>query len=150
LTYQAWLSKAARTPRSLHVVYINTSLMTKARSHSIVPTITCTSSNVVQTILTAFAEIPDLHVWFGPDTYMGRNLGRLFEALSRMDDAAIAKVHPAHSRATIASLRERFAWFEQGHCVVHHMFGADVTRRVREEESDAFVTAHLEVPGEMF
>ncbi|MDQ3031881.1 MAG: quinolinate synthase NadA [Myxococcota bacterium] len=150
LTYQAWLSRAARTPRSLHVVYINTSLMTKARSHGIVPTITCTSSNVVATILTAFAEIPDAHVWFGPDTYMGRNLGRLFEALEGMDDAAIAKLHPAHSRETIASLRQRFAWFEQGHCVVHHMFGADVVRRVREEEQDAFVTAHLEVPGEMF
>jgi quinolinate synthase len=150
LTYQAWLAKAARTPRSLHVVYINTSLVTKARAHAIVPTITCTSSNVVQTILTAFAEIPDVHVWFGPDTYMGQNLGHLFEALGDMDDAAIAKVHPAHDRASIASLRKRFAWFEQGHCVVHHLFGADVVQRVREEESDSFITAHLEVPGEMF
>ncbi len=150
LTYQAWLAKAARTPRSLHVVYINTSLVTKARAHAVVPTITCTSSNVVQTILTAFAEIPDVHVWFGPDTYMGQNLGHLFEALGDMDDASIAHVHPAHDRASIAALRKRFAWFEQGHCVVHHLFGADVVRRVREEESDSFITAHLEVPGEMF
>lgn len=150
LTYQAWLAKAARTPRSLHVVYINTSLVTKARAHAIVPTITCTSSNVVQTILTAFAQIPDVHVWFGPDTYMGQNLGHLFEALGEMDDTAIAKVHPAHDRASIAALRKRFAWFEQGHCVVHHLFGREVVRRARDEESDSFITAHLEVPGEMF
>lgn len=150
LTYQAWLSKAARTPRALHVVYINTSLMTKARAHSIVPTITCTSGNVVQTILTAAAEIPDVHVFFGPDTYMGRNLERLFATMAELDDDAIARIHPAHTRATIASLRERFSWFEQGHCVVHHMFGADVVRRVRAEEPGSFVTAHLEVPGEMF
>lgn len=150
LTYQAWLTRAARTPRSLHVVYINTSLRTKARSHATVPTITCTSSNVVQTVLAAFAEIPDVSVFFGPDTYMGRNLARVFEMLSKLDDAEIRKVHPAHDRASVAALRERFHYFEQGHCVVHHLFGAEVVRRVREEEADAFVTAHLEVPGEMF
>ncbi|AKF05511.1 quinolinate synthase NadA [Sandaracinus amylolyticus] len=150
MTYQAWLTKAAKTPRALHVVYINTSLRTKARAHSVVPTITCTSSNVVQTVLTAFAEIPEVHVFFGPDTYMGRNLGQLFASMSEMSDEEIRKVHPAHSRATIAKVRERFAWFEQGHCIVHHMFGEDVVRRVREEEKGSFVTAHLEVPGEMF
>lgn len=41
----------------LHVIYINTSLKTKALSNIIVPTITCTSSNVVQTILQAFAQV---------------------------------------------------------------------------------------------
>lgn len=41
----------AASPSSLHVIYINTSLETKAHSHEVVPTITCTSSNVVQTIL---------------------------------------------------------------------------------------------------
>jgi quinolinate synthase len=30
------------------------------------------------------------------------------------------------------------------------MFGAEVVRRVRAEEPDALITAHLEVPGEMF
>jgi quinolinate synthase len=45
---------------------------------------------------------------------------------------------------------QRFRWFEQGTCVVHHMFGAEVAERVRTEYSDAYVTAHLEVPGEMF
>lgn len=49
--YMEYLSRASVTSPSLHVVYINTSLETKAFSHEVVPTITCTSSNVVQTIL---------------------------------------------------------------------------------------------------
>jgi quinolinate synthase len=150
LAYHAWLTQAARTPRSLHVVYINTSLRTKARSHATLPTITCTSSNVVQTVLAAFAEIPGVHVFFGPDTYMGRNLAHLFESLADMDDETIRRIHPAHGRASVRAVRERFHFFEQGHCIVHHLFGADVVRRVRAEESDSFITAHLEVPGEMF
>lgn len=150
LSYQAWLTKASRTPRSLHVVYINTTLRTKARAQAILPTITCTSSNVVRTVLTAFADIPDVNVWFGPDTYMGRNLDRLFESLAEMDDETIRRLHPVHDRKTLREVRARFRWFEQGHCIVHHLFGADVVRRVREEEADSFITAHLEVPGEMF
>jgi quinolinate synthase len=76
LTYSAWLEKASRTPKSIHVVYINTSLRTKARAHAKVPTITCTSSNVLPTVLDAFASIEGGHVFFGPDTYMGRNLAQ--------------------------------------------------------------------------
>jgi len=49
--------QAGATPTSLHVVYINTSLLTKATANALVPTITCTSSNVVQTILQAFAQV---------------------------------------------------------------------------------------------
>lgn len=56
-SYLSYLEQAGRTPRSLHVVYINTSLRTKATAHSLVPTITCTSSNVVQTVLQAFAQV---------------------------------------------------------------------------------------------
>lgn len=130
------------------VVYINTSLKTKALAHHAVPTITCTSSNVVQTVLTAFAQVwpkgcgavgravevnasshvgrclawlclcrrcglrvhgfaagavgaagnrladeprpaacpqvPGCNVWYGPDTYMGRNLAQLFTSLANM------------------------------------------------------------------
>ena len=148
--YGAYLAKAARTPTSLHVIYINTSLDTKARAHHLVPTITCTSSNVVKTVLQAAAQVPGISIWFGPDTYMGRNLRNLFERMTQMDDAAIAAVHPAHDRATIASLLERFHYFEQGTCIVHHMFGADVVAIVERDYADVFVTAHLEVPGEMF
>lgn len=49
--YLNYLEAAFLSPPSLHVVYINTSLETKAFAHELVPTITCTSSNVVQTIL---------------------------------------------------------------------------------------------------
>jgi quinolinate synthase len=151
--YAAWLAKAAATPNSLHVVYINTSLRTKANAHHVVPTITCTSSNVVATVLQTFAQEPEAHVWFGPDTYMGQNLQRLFATLVELDDATIKAVHPAHTRETIAALLPRFHYFEQGNCVVHHMFGAEVAHRVARdyfETGDVDVTAHLEVPGEMF
>ena len=148
--YAAYLRKAAQTPNSLHVVYINTSLRTKALAQSIVPTITCTSSNVIQTVLETFAEQPDAHVWFGPDTYMGHNLRVLFESLAGLDDAAIAAVHPRHDRASISALLPRFHYFEQGNCIVHHMFGGEVVARVRADYPEAHITAHLEVPGEMF
>jgi len=148
--YAAYLRRAAATPRSLHVVYINTSLRTKAYAHAQVPTITCTSSNVIHTVLQAFAQDPELHVWFGPDTYMGRNLLALFRGLCELDDAAIARLHPAHDRASLRRLIERFHYFEQGTCVVHHMFGAAVVEQIERDYQDAYITAHLEVPGEMF
>ena len=51
-SYTRYLEAAADQPDpGLHVVYINTSLRTKALAHALVPTITCTSSNVVQTVL---------------------------------------------------------------------------------------------------
>lgn len=63
--YDAYLADAQAAPGpALHVVYINTSLRTKARAHARVPTITCTSSNVVQTVLQAFAQVrpcPHMH-----------------------------------------------------------------------------------------
>lgn len=50
--YNQYLAQAAQTGTpAMHVVYINTSLKTKAQAHAVVPTITCTSSNVVQTVL---------------------------------------------------------------------------------------------------
>lgn len=150
LAYGAYLTEAARTERALHVVYINTSLLTKGKAHALVPTITCTSSIVVSTVLTAFAQIPDVHVYFGPDTYMGHNLVSLFTTLAGLDDASIRALHPDHDRASIRDLLPRFHVFEQGTCIVHHMFGDEVARRVRDEYPDAFVAAHLEVPGEMF
>jgi quinolinate synthase len=151
--YAAWLREAAATPKSLHVVYINTSLRTKARAHHEVPTITCTSSNVVATVLQTFAQEPEAHVWFGPDTYMGQNLERMFETLAELDDETIRALHPAHTRETIRALLPRFHYFRQGNCVVHHMFGAAVAQKVERDyyaAGEVDVTAHLEVPGEMF
>ncbi|MBM4358676.1 MAG: quinolinate synthase NadA [Deltaproteobacteria bacterium] len=148
--YAAYLHQASETPRSLHVVYINTSLDVKARAHDVVPTITCTSSNVVQTILQTFAQIPDVHVWFGPDTYMGQNIEELLRGVTELDDATARALHPAHDRASIRSALLHFHHFGQGACIVHHLFGDAVVRQVEREYADAFVTAHFEVPGEMF
>jgi quinolinate synthase len=148
--YRLWLQEAASNPKALHVVYINTSLITKARAQHILPTITCTSSNVLQTLLQAAAQVPDVEIFYGPDTYMGANLQTMLRQFSTLSDAAIRAIHPAHDGASIRSLLDRFHFFGQGVCVVHHLFGEDVVRRVRTEHPDSFHTAHLEVPGEMF
>jgi len=148
--YGAYLTEASRTPHALHVVYINTSLVTKAKAHALVPTITCTSSNVVQTVLQAGAQVDDVSIFFGPDTYMGENLESMLRAYEGMSDEQVRQLHPAYDAAKIGALRQRFHHFEQGNCVVHHMFGEDVVGRVKGQHADAFVTAHLEVPGEMF
>jgi len=40
--------------------------------------------------------------------------------------------------------------FQEGTCIVHHLFGHEVVERIKYMYCDAFLTAHLEVPGEMF
>ncbi|KAL3135700.1 hypothetical protein ABBQ38_006171 [Trebouxia sp. C0009 RCD-2024] len=149
--YNQYLAQAAQTDApAMHVVYINTSLKTKAQAHAVVPTITCTSSNVVQTVLQGFAQIPDLTVWYGPDTYMGRNLAQLFTSLADMPDEEVRKLHPKHTQASVKALLPRLHYFEEGTCIVHHIFGGEVTELVRKAYGDAYLTAHFEVPGEMF
>lgn len=139
------------------VVYINTSLLTKAKSQEIIPTVTCTSSNVVKTILQLTAQIPTLRVYYGPDSYMGNNLIKLFSSMAaNFTEEQIRALHPAHSKATVARVASSLQYYQKGYCLVHHIFGSDVVRRIKEQyvqgrpEDDAFVTAHLEVPGEMF
>ena len=155
-SYRAWLETSSRGSQALHVVYINTSLETKAVSASIAPTITCTSSNVLQTMLQASAQVPQVKILYGPDTYMGDNLVALFDAILKnvaepWDDARIARdLHPSHNRETLARLRDSIDVYPSGNCVVHHMFGSEVVDTVKRNYEDAFVTAHLEVPGEMF
>jgi quinolinate synthase len=161
-TYRAWLqhesTRAAREGRApLHVIYINTSLETKAVSSSIVPTITCTSSNVLQTLLQAAHEIPNVRILYGPDTYMGQNLVRLLEVIIESDDWTDDKIanelHLHHTNATLRQLKANLCVFPQGNCVVHHMFGAQVVETVKQayyNEPNTYMTAHLEVPGEMF
>ncbi|EFJ43789.1 hypothetical protein VOLCADRAFT_106629 [Volvox carteri f. nagariensis] len=144
------LAEAAEAD-TVHVVYINTSLRTKALGHALVPTITCTSSNVVQTVLTAFAQVPDATVWYGPDTYMGRNLAQLFSDLAASaSDEDVRRLHPAHTVESIRALLPRFRYFDNGTCIVHHIFGGEVAELVRRAYGDAYLAAHFEVPGEMF
>ena len=161
-TYRAWLHKESKQALDdgcvpLHVIYINTSLETKAISSSIVPTITCTSSNVVQTMLQAASEIPNLRILYGPDTYMGENLERLLEVIGETDDWTDSKIqselHPDHTNTSLKKLKDNLVVFPSGNCIVHHMFGNQVVDTVKEkyyDEPDTYVTAHLEVPGEMF
>jgi quinolinate synthase len=152
--YTRWLQQAAATGQpALHVVYINTSLETKAYTNAIVPTITCTSSNVLQTILTASAQIPNLDIYYGPDTYMGDNLVTMLRNIAQhwSDDEIQTKLHHAHNRTSLRNLYEHHLHvYRHGNCIVHHMFGADVVHTVQNLYHDAYVTAHLEVPGEMF
>ncbi|KAM1080673.1 hypothetical protein ACFX1X_015561 [Malus domestica] len=149
-SYMSYLEAASRSPHSLHVVYINTSLETKAYAHEVVPTITCTSSNVVQTILQAFVQVPDANIWYGPDSYMGANIRELLQQMARMTDEEIAEIHPEHNRDSIRSLLPRLHYFQDGTCIVHHLFGNEVVDRIKEMYCDAYLTAHFEVPGEMF
>lgn len=148
--YMEYLEAASMASPSLHVVYINTSLETKANAHELVPTITCTSSNVVPTILQAFAQVPNLNIWYGPDTYMGANIMELFQQMTVMTDDEIAEIHPEHNRDTIRSLLPRLHYYQDGTCIVHHLFGHEVVEKIKEMYCDAFLTAHFEVPGEMF
>ncbi|KAG2486160.1 hypothetical protein HYH03_015124 [Edaphochlamys debaryana] len=149
--YMGYLEEAGRQPNSVHVVYINTSLRTKALAHAAVPTITCTSSNVVQTVLAAFAEIPDAHVWYGPDSYMGANLAQFLSDLAALgSEADVQALHPGHSLESIRSLLPRLHYYTNGTCIVHHLFGSAVCDTVRRSYGDAYLAAHFEVPGEMF
>ena len=163
-SYRAWLSAEKLKAEleidggvALHVVYINTSLETKATSNKLVPTITCTSSNVLPTILQASAQMgPDkLRILYGPDTYMGDNLVAMFDAVLApengwTDERIKRDLHPSHDRTTMKQLRNNMKVYPNGNCVVHHMFGGEVVKTVKHKYKDAYVTAHLEVPGEMF
>jgi quinolinate synthase len=115
-----------------------------------VPTITCTSSNVVNTVLSAAAQVPGVQVWYGPDSYMGANLVAMLRRLATLSDDEVRAVHPGHTAASIAALLPRLRYYGDGACAVHELFGADVTDAVARGYSDAYVTAHFEVPGEMF
>ncbi len=148
--YQAWLQECSELKHALHVVYINTSLRSKAVAHQFLPTITCTSSNVLQTILQVSAEKPETQICYGPDTYMGHNLEVMLTQISTLDDTTIRAIHPKHSQNSIRKLLSQFRYYQQGNCIVHHMFGGTVVEKVAKEYADAYHTAHLEVPGEMF
>lgn len=150
IKYLTFLEEASKSTPAIHVVYINTSLETKAKAHAIVPTITCTSSNVVQIVLQAFAQVPDVAVWYGPDSYMGANIAEMFRQMVGMSDKEIAAIHPLHSKQSILRLLPRLHYYHDGACIVHDLFGHDVVSRVRKGYRDAFLTAHFEVPGEMF
>lgn len=42
--------------------------------------------------------MPDLTIWYGPDTYMGENIYNMLLEMRQMDDEQIRAVHPAHTQ----------------------------------------------------
>jgi hypothetical protein len=52
-------------------------------------------NDVVQTVLQAFAQVPDASVWYGPDTYMGANLAQLFTDLAQLPDEQVQALQQA-------------------------------------------------------
>lgn len=39
-------------------------------------------------------QVPDLTLWYGPDTYMGANLEELFTSLAALPDEEVKQLHP--------------------------------------------------------
>lgn len=165
--YNAWLrqqggekdeekEEEGEPEAALHVVYINTSLRAKAAAHSTVPTITCTSSNVVATVLQASAQVPEgVKILYGPDSYMGANLRELLSTVCgacdlEKSDAAARRLHPLHTAASLRKTLRNLDYYREGACAVHHMFGGSVPATVEALYGDAAVAAHFEVPGELF
>lgn len=48
-------------------------------------------------------------------------------------------------RASVRAALSRLHYFEEGTCIVHHLFGAEVSELVRAAYGDAYLTAHFEV-----
>jgi quinolinate synthase len=89
--YLAYLMQASQNKPAMHVIYVNTGIHIKGLAQQIIPTITCTSSNVMKLVLQAYAQIPNLHIAFGPDTYIDRNLYALLHYYAQLSDAEIKK-----------------------------------------------------------
>jgi quinolinate synthase len=70
--------------------------------------------------------------------------------MAEWSDDEVRAVHPEHTASSIKALLPRLRYYQDGTCVVHHMFGGDVCAAVEKHYGDAYVTAHFEVPGEMF
>lgn len=77
-------------------------------------------------------QVPDVTVWYGPDTYMGLNLAELFTQLAGLPDEEVAALHPAHTADSIRRLLPRLHHFTDGTCVVHHIFGGETCQVVQQ------------------
>lgn len=56
----------------------------------------------------------------------------------------------AFSKQDLYILTDESFNLQDGNCIVHDLFGHEVVERIKELYCDAFLTAHFEVPGEMF
>ena len=96
----------------------------------------------MRTVLQAFAQVPGASVFYGPDSYMGANLVEMLEGVLVLPDEEVKRLHPEHTKDTIRDALTRLRFYDEGMCVVHDMFGADVVRTVRDYYADAHLTAH--------
>ncbi len=71
-------------------------------------------------------------MWYGPDTYMGLNLAELFTQLAGLSDEEVAELHPAHTADSIRNLLPRLHHFNEGTCIVHHIFGGETCQVVQQ------------------
>lgn len=62
--------------------------------------------------LQAFAQVPDLEVWYGPDSYMGANIAELFQQMTKMTDEEVAEIHPEHTSDSIRSLLPHLHYYQ--------------------------------------
>lgn len=53
-----------------------------------------------------------MNIWYGPDSYMGANIAKLFQQMSLMSDEEISEIHPAHNRDSIRSLLPRLHYYQ--------------------------------------
>lgn len=148
--YARYLESCQAAGSNAHVIYVNTSLPAKTRAAETLPTLTCTSSNVIRSLVHLAVDAPETALSFGPDAYMGANVRTHFEGLRAAPVEALATLHPDFDHAALEALLSRYSHFREGHCIVHHNFGADITDRIAEDYADAYLTAHFEVPGELF
>ncbi len=44
-------------------------------------------------------------MWYGPDTYMGRNLAQLFASLAGCSDEEVRQLHPQHTADSVRWVR---------------------------------------------
>ena len=129
--YLAYLQHAARTPRSLHVIYMNTSLRVKAEAQSAAAD---DHVHVVERAADAAAGVRRrcriCTSGSGPTRTWARTSRTCWPRCRAWTQRAIAELHPAHTPQTLAAAHARFHYFEQGVCIVHHMFGDAVVAQV--------------------
>ena len=66
-------------------------------------------------------------------------------AILECADDDVTALHPAHTAESVRKLLPRLHHFAEGICVVHHMFGSEVTDLVKRAYPDAHLAAHFEV-----
>lgn len=77
-------------------------------------------SNSYNIIYQAFSQIPDLNIWYGPDSSMGANIAELFRQMANMTNEEIAEIHPKHDRNSIRSLLPRLRYYQV--TLIHFFF----------------------------